>query len=80
MLNVPQPNWLESQEFREVLSQVMNELLNAKLTELIIQREKEFTKISLLERILRVEEELKSLRELQEKQFEAILRLSLIHI
>jgi len=40
VLNVPQPNWLESQEFREVLSQVINELLNAKLTEFIIQREK----------------------------------------
>lgn len=38
------------------------------------QREKEVTKFSILERILRVEEELKSLRELQEKQFEAILR------
>ena len=61
MLNAPQPNWLETQEFREVLSQVINELLSAKLTELIIQREKEISKISILERILRVEEELKSL-------------------
>ena len=73
MLNVPQPNWLESQEFREVLSQVINELLNTKLTKFIIQREKEVTNISILERILRGEEELKTLREFQEKQFEAIL-------
>lgn len=67
-------NWLQNQEFKEAFSQIINELLNAKLTEFILQREKEARDISLLKRILRVEGELKSLRELQERQFEFIMR------
>lgn len=52
----------------------MNELLEAKFREYVIEREKEVREISLVERLLRVEEELKSLRELQGRQFEALLR------
>lgn len=60
--------------FREAISKLISELLNAKLTEFIIQRERQAREISLVERLLRVEEELKALRELQGKQFEAIMR------
>lgn len=52
----------------------MNELLEAKFREYVIEREKEVREISLVERLLRVEEELKSLRELQGRRFEALLR------
>lgn len=65
---------LQNQEFKEAISKLISELLSSKLTEFILQREREAKEITLVERLLRVEEELKSMRELQAKQFEFLLR------
>lgn len=74
MPNSAQQSLLQNQEFREAISNLISELLSAKLMEFIIQKEKEAREISLVERLLRVEEELKGMRELHERQFESLLR------
>ncbi|MEZ0343776.1 MAG: hypothetical protein ABWJ99_03080 [Caldimicrobium sp.] len=72
-------------EIRIIVSQILNEELERRISEIlekkIIEKEKSLSEVSLLERVVRVEEELKALREIQiemmkmvDKRFEALQR------
>ncbi len=72
-------------EIRNIINRVLNEELERRISEIlerkIIEKEKSLLEVSLLERVVRVEEELKALREVQmemmkmmDKRFEALQR------
>ncbi|MDW7976853.1 MAG: hypothetical protein RMI35_09865 [Leptospiraceae bacterium] len=65
---------MNQSELKSLVSSILDELLKEKFDELISKHEKQVKKISILKRLLRVEKELKALRKLEDKRFEALIK------
>ncbi|MCS7198920.1 MAG: hypothetical protein N2327_00550 [Caldimicrobium sp.] len=65
---------LTQSELRGWVASIVEEVIKEKLGEFVIKHEREAREISLVERLLRVEEELKFLRQLEEERFGALLK------
>ncbi|MCS7279177.1 MAG: hypothetical protein NZ530_03835 [Thermodesulfobacteriaceae bacterium] len=65
---------LNQGKLRSLLLSLIEEVVKEKLAEFVVEHEKKAKDISIMERLLRLEEELKALRELEERRFEALLR------
>lgn len=57
---------------KEITPEMLEPIVREILSKLIIEHEKKLKEVSLLERIIRVEEELKALRQIEMERFEAI--------
>ncbi|MDW8095063.1 MAG: hypothetical protein RMI63_08615, partial [Caldimicrobium sp.] len=65
---------LTQSELRGWVASIVEEVIKEKLGEFVIKHEREAREISLVERLLRVEEELKFLRQLEEERFSALMK------
>ncbi len=65
---------LPSSNLEELIVQVMKSKMGEFLEEYIKEREIKLKEISLLERVIRVEEELKALKQLELERFEALYK------
>jgi len=63
---------MDKKAIRPIIEEILEESLNKRLGAFVVRREKEIERVSLLERIINVEEELKAQRELFFQRFEAI--------
>ncbi|MCX7613536.1 MAG: hypothetical protein N2Z40_04880 [Caldimicrobium sp.] len=65
---------LNPSELKEWMTSIVEEVIKEKLGEFVIKHEREAKEISLVERLLRMEEELKFLRQLEEERFSALMK------
>jgi len=65
---------LEREQVVQIVEEVLEKRLGDYLSRYMADREKEYEKIGLLERLIRLEEEIRAQRELMEAKFEAVDR------
>ncbi len=63
---------VSEQAIKDLVERVASEILGEKIMEFIRVNEAKLKELSLIERVVRVEEELKALREVVEKRFEVM--------
>ncbi len=63
---------MEQKEIREIVRKILDEELDLRIARMTAGQEDEFNRLAVLQRLIRLEEELKAQRELMEKRFEAI--------
>lgn len=68
-----QSDSLNKGELQELITALVEEVLRQRLVEFVVEHEKKVKEFSVVERLLRLEEELKAMRELEERRFEALL-------
>ena len=63
---------MEQEEIREIVRKILDEELDLRIARMTAGQEDEFNRLAVLQRLIRLEEELKAQRKLMEKQFEAM--------
>ncbi|MCS7199229.1 MAG: hypothetical protein NZ850_02650 [Caldimicrobium sp.] len=69
---IPATNQMK-EELEGWIASMIEKILREKFTDFVMEHEKKAKEISLIERLIRVEEELRSMREFEERRFEALL-------